>query len=98
MAGNGESPWELFSAPAAMMHVWYAGAALTIVLHTGDLTAAYFGKGWKNSEFLRCWGPGNLCVSVNSADNPPPAPSFYIKRKIRKAPLLQGVVGWLCLK
>lgn len=31
-----------------MMHVWYAGTALTIVLHTGDLTAAYSGKGWKN--------------------------------------------------
>lgn len=39
---------ELFSAPAALMHVWYAGGALAIVLHTGDLTAAYFGKGWKN--------------------------------------------------
>lgn len=43
-----ESSWELFSAPAALMHVWYAGGALAIVLHTGDLTAAYFGKGWKN--------------------------------------------------
>lgn len=42
-----ESPWGLFCAPAAMMHVWYAGAALAIVLHTGDLNAAYYGKGWE---------------------------------------------------
>lgn len=49
-----ESPWGLFCAPAAMMHVWYAGAALAIVLHTGDLKAAYYGKGWKKKNLNFC--------------------------------------------
>lgn len=41
-----------------MMHVWYAGAALTVVLHTGDLTAAYSGKGWKNIRISAVLGSG----------------------------------------